>query len=163
MKKLFGLFGWLDLNLEKAVLITLLILITLAMTLQIIMRYMFNYSLMWPEEFNRLCFIVTAFFSLGYAIPRKKMLRVDIVMELVPKELVKVIDYMGKIISLGFYIYLFYGCIGVTANSYALQAKTPALELPWYIVYIMISIGFGMAVLRSIQELVIDVLAEIQS
>ena len=154
---------WLDLYLEETVLVILLIAITLVMTLQIVMRYIFNYSLMWPEEFNRLCFIVSAFFTMGYAIRKKKMLRVDIVMTLVPKRLATVIDFIGKVISLVFYVYIFFfGVVVFTTNSFKQSATTPALGVPWYIVYTVVCIGFGLAVVRSVQELVLDTIAVIK-
>ncbi len=159
MKKLFR---WLDLYLEEAALVVLLVVITIVMVFQIIMRFVFNNSMMWPEEFNRLCFIVSAFFTLGYAIRKKKMLKVDIVMKLLPKAFGTVVDYIGKIVALALYVYLFYGVWNATANAIKQVSKTPAIGMPWYVIYVLVTIAFGLAILRSVQELVMDTKARIQ-
>ena len=44
---------WLDKHLEEVILVLLLSLIVLVMLYQIVMRYVFNDSLTWSEEFCR--------------------------------------------------------------------------------------------------------------
>ena len=44
-------------HLEEYLIALFLIAITFVMLLQIVMRYVFQHSLSWPEEFSRYCFV----------------------------------------------------------------------------------------------------------
>lgn len=59
---------WLDDNLEEALLIALLVLMTLLMGLQVFSRYILNASLSWSEELTRYLFIWSGFLSISYCI-----------------------------------------------------------------------------------------------
>lgn len=54
---------WLDDNLEEALLIALLVMMTLLMGLQVFSRYILNASLSWSEELTRYLFIWSGFFK----------------------------------------------------------------------------------------------------
>jgi len=62
---------WLDDHLEEYILAVLLVTISCVMMLQIIMRYIFNSSLPWPEELTRYCFVWSGFLGIGYSIKRE--------------------------------------------------------------------------------------------
>ena len=46
---------WLDKHFEETLLGIFLILITVIIFLQVVMRYVFSRALSWPEEFTRYC------------------------------------------------------------------------------------------------------------
>ena len=62
---------WLDEHFEQAILTMLLSLIVLIMLLQVIMRYVFNNSLSWPEELSRILFVWFTFIGLSYATAKQ--------------------------------------------------------------------------------------------
>ena len=76
MKKLLY---WIDHYLEEAILVIFLILIACVMMLQIVVRYVFQSPLPWPEEFCRYCFVYSVMIATGYCIRNGSMLRVDVV------------------------------------------------------------------------------------
>lgn len=55
-------------HLEEYLIALFLIAITFVMLLQIVMRYVFQHSLSWPEEFSRYCFVYITFLTFGYCI-----------------------------------------------------------------------------------------------
>ena len=61
---------WLDDNLEEALLIALLVMMTLLMGLQVFSRYILNASLSWSEELTRYLFIWSGFLSISYCIKK---------------------------------------------------------------------------------------------
>ena len=145
---------WLDKYAEEFVLVMLLIAMCCVILLQIIMRYVFRYALPWPEEFSRFCYIFTGFVSLGYCTQRNKMLRVDIIYELVPSVVKKVLDAFGAVIVLAFYAYGLYHSILAVEISRMLGTTSPALELPLYILNMSVPIGFTAGLIRQIQRIV---------
>ena len=50
-------------HLEEYLIALFLIAITFVMLLQIVMRYVFQHSLSWPEEFSRYCFVYITFLT----------------------------------------------------------------------------------------------------
>ena len=64
-------------HLEEYLIALFLIAITFVMLLQIVMRYVFQHSLSWPEEFSRYCFVYITFLTFGYCIQHDSMLRLD--------------------------------------------------------------------------------------
>lgn len=150
MKKLWK---WFDENFEEGMLMILLILMTIVMFLQIIMRFVFRESMSWPEEFCRFCFVISGFLSIGYCIRRDKMLKVDILMGLFPDGVKKLLDVAGRIITLLFFSYFSYHAYFAMMNSIRGGMTSPAMEMPMYILYGSVFAGSVIGVLRQIQNL----------
>ena len=111
-------------------------------------------SMPWPEEFSRYCYIWTVFLSLGYTIQKGNMLRVGVVMDLLPNRLRKSIEIVVNIIMLAIFVVLFRYSIIYTGKIKVTGQFSPAMHIPMWIMYMSTIIGFGLAVLRMIQEII---------
>lgn len=145
---------WFDENFEECLLMILLILMTLVMFAQILMRFIFKASMSWPEEFCRFCFVISGFLSIGYCIRRQKMLKVDILMGLFPDNVKRIFDVVGRIVTLLFFAYFSYYAYFALTNSIKGGMKSPAMEMPMYILYGSVFLGAVIGVLRQIQDLI---------
>ncbi len=123
------------------------------MMAQIVARSVFS-SMAWPEEFARYCYIWTVFLSLGYTIRKGNMLRVGIVMDLLPHKLRKSIEIITNIIMLVLFVILSYYSIIYTNKIKSTGQLSPAMRIPMWIMYLSTIIGFGLASLRMIQEII---------
>lgn len=150
MKKVWK---WFDENFEESLLMMLLILMTVVMFAQIVMRFVFRESMPWPEEFCRYCFVISGFLSIGYCIRRDKMLKVDILMGLFPDRAKKVLDVAGRVITLLFFAYFSYYAYFAMMNSIKSGMTSPAMEMPMYILYGSVFVGSVIGVLRQLQDL----------
>lgn len=148
---------WLDENFEEYFLMILLVMITLIMMLQIVMRYVFNASLSWPEELTRYCFVWSTFIGISYSIRRGTMLKIDAILSMMPKGMQKIIVVLTELIVLVFFGYLLFNSVEVVTGIYASGQKSPAIGIPMYIIYSCTIVGFSLAVLRSFQVLVVSV------
>jgi len=147
---------WLNKHLEEAILVFLLATISCVMMAQIIARTFFN-SMTWPEEFSRYCYIWTVFLSLGYTIKKGNMLRVGIVMDLLPQKLRKSIEIIVNIIMLVLFVILLRYSIIYTGKIKSSGQFSPAMHLPMWIMYMSTIIGFALAALRMIQEIISNI------
>lgn len=147
-------FKWLDEDLEESLLMILLIVISLVMMLQVIMRYCFRQSLPWPEEFCRYCFVYSGFLSIGYCIRRGKMLKVDILIGFLPKMLQRILDIAGRVVTMLFFLYLAYYALHATRNSMLGGMKSPALQVPMWLLYASVLLGSSLGVFRQIQDII---------
>ncbi|MGE4276973.1 MAG: TRAP transporter small permease [Lawsonibacter sp.] len=152
MKKKF--WAWLDNDLEESILMVLLVAISVVMMAQVVMRYCFHQSMSWPEEFCRFCFVYSGFISIGYCVRRGKMLKVDILVGFFPMKMQKIVDILGQLVTLIFFAYMTYYAFLSTKASMAGGMKSPALELPLWILYASVFLGSSLGVIRQIEELI---------
>ena len=144
---------WLDEHLEEALMIILLGLISCIMMAQIIARNLFT-SMTWPEEFSRYCYIWSVFLSLGYTIKKGSMLKVGLVMELLPQKVRKSIEILINIIILAICVVFFRHSITYTGIIKTIGQVSPAMHIPMWIMYLSTILGFGLASIRTVQQIV---------
>ena len=144
---------WLDEHLEETILVFLLAAISVIMMTQVVARTLFS-SMSWPEEFSRYCYIWTVLLSLGYTIKKGNMLRVGILMDMLPHKLRKSMEILTNIIMLVLFGILFYYSIIYTNKIRITGQTSPAMQIPMWIMYLSTIIGFGLASIRMIQEIV---------
>ena len=149
-------FKWLNKHFEEAILVFLLATISCVMMAQIIARTFFN-SMTWPEEFSRYCYIWTVFLSLGYTIKKGNMLKVGIVMDLLPQKLRKRIEIIVNVIMLVLFVILLRYSIIYTGKVKSSGQFSPAMHLPMWIMYMSTIIGFALAALRMVQEIISNI------
>ena len=149
-----GLVGALDRHFEEYLLAVLLILISCVMLLQIVMRYAFSAALPWPEEFSRYCFVYSAFLTVGYCTQRGTLLRVDLVASFMPKPVQRALDLVMRVCCLVFYAALFYSSILLTQRIHASGQMTPAMRVPFSVVYFAAVVGFFCGTIRGVQDVV---------
>jgi len=150
MKKIIK---WLNINFEEKLLAIFLVIIACIIIFQVFMRYIVRSALPWPEEFSRYCFVYSTMLSMGYCIRKDAMLRVDILVKMMPKFLQKFVNILIMLVSLALYYYLFYHSFSVVAFALKSVQLSPAMRFPMYLLYISATIGFGLATIRTIQDI----------
>ena len=147
---------WLDTHFEEVLLGIFLLLITAVIFLQIIFRYCLKASLIWPEEFARFCLVCSTIFSMGYCIRRNTMMKVDIVANLLPAGLRRVVDLGIVLLSIALYAFLFYYSIDVTKTAAKTHQLSTAMLMPMSWLYGVCTAALALAVVREIQRLVLS-------
>jgi len=151
--KMKKFWKWLNEDFEETLLMILLIAMSVAMVAQIVMRYVFSASMSWPEEFCRFTFVVSGFLSIGYCVRKNKMLKVDILLGFFPEGMKKAVDLIGRVFTLVFFGYLGYHGWFALVNSFTRGMKSPAMEMPMWILYAFVVFGCLLGVIRQIQDL----------
>lgn len=142
---------YLDDHFEETIMVALLAFICCATMLQIIMRYFFHHALPWPEEFCRFAFVYTGFLSAGYCIKNKSVLRVDVLIQFLPKVVQNAITILGKVLTLVVYLYLGWNSFNLIATT---TSVSTAMQISYKFVYAALPIGFFLGALRQVQEFV---------
>ena len=147
---------WLDHSFEEWILGVLLIGIAVILMLQIIMRSVIGVSLTWAEEIARYFYVWSVFLSLGYTIRINNILRVDLLLDCLPKQIRKVVEIALDALSAALYLYFAYYSVSVVSKVQISGQTSPALEIQMYLVYAIIPFGFALASLRSVQKIYLD-------
>lgn len=149
---------WLDDHLEEAFLVICLVLISVVMMAQVVVRKIPGIQpLTWAEEFSRFLWIMSVFVSLAYTIRKESMLRVGVVLDLFPVIVRKVVGICVDIVVIAMMGICAVNSVGVYNKIVASRELSPAMQWPMAGVYIFMLIGFFLATARGVQMLIIHI------
>ena len=150
---------WLDLHFEEAILIFLLIVIACVELLQVICRNIpFIPSLTWAEELCRFAWIATVFLSLPYTIRTSNELRVSVLLDALPDRLHNLLNILVDVLTAVMMGILCVASVSVMTRIYASGETSSAMLWPMWIMYLIVIIGFALAVVRSVQMGIIHII-----
>lgn len=152
------LVKWLDEHMEEAALVVLLLVITCVSMVQVVIRKIpWIPSLTWAEEFCRFCWIWSVFISLPYTIRMGNMLRVGVLLDTLPNSVRKTINIIVDLITMACMALLAFHSVTLVGNIKASGELSPAMLWPMWVIYSMMLIGFGLAVLRGGQQVYLHI------
>jgi C4-dicarboxylate transporter, DctQ subunit len=155
IRKLGKLFN----NIEYVALVTALAVMVIVIFSQVVMRYVFNNSLSWSEEFARYLFVWFSWMGVSAAVKDKEHLKVDILLTALDKRgLLKTKEITNIIVALVWLattlIVAYYGYQVVIAQM-NMNVVTPAMRMPVWIGYLSVpacSLVVGIRLLVRIVE-----------
>lgn len=128
----------------------------IALFFNVVLRYGFNYTLAWSEELVREVIIYTTFIGLGVAIKNKSMIKIDALVQLVPKLKIP-LTFFSNIVTMIFALMMLYFGWKMVLLQASTDQKTIIMEIPLEYLYAFIPImGFTMLI-RTIQVMYQDV------
>lgn len=127
---------------EEYVLSTAVIAMALLLIIGVVMRSVFNNSLTFTEEVSSALLVLVSFFGLGYCARKGRHITMSMVFDVVGNKYKKIF-----MIVISFVSAIAMGYIGYLALRYVLSVKnlgrvTAALQIPMYIIYSVVPIGF---------------------
>jgi TRAP-type C4-dicarboxylate transport system permease small subunit len=144
---------WLDEHVEEAILtVALLILVTLT-SVNVILRYVFNSGLVWSDEICKYCLIYSGFFSIGYWVKHGTGIKVDALVQILPKSVQKVLYVVTQGIMLVFFCIATKAAFSQMMKIKATNQVSGTLQISMVWVYIAPTLGFAWAVFRILQGL----------
>jgi len=147
---------WLDNNLEVLICGILLMLLSIVMMLQVIMRYGLNAALSWPEEFSRYCYIWITFFSISLTIRSGSYFRVTALVDMLPRKGRQIAEVLVHLVNLIFFGACAYYSIDIFTSVFNSTQSSPALRIPIYFVYAALPLGMFLSTFRSIQMIILN-------
>lgn len=145
-------------KLEEYVLCGSLVLTTLIIFAQIIMRSVFNSSLTWSEELTRYIFIWQIWLGVSIAQKEKQHIKVELLFSFVKNEKFKdVVDIIATLIMIAFNIFLIINGTELVGQMIVRHNLSGAMRLPMYIVYIVLPLSAGVFCLRLLGQIVGDI------
>lgn len=145
-----------DDNFEEIILMLLLAAMTMVMGIQVVSRYVFNYSLTWSEEITRYMFIWSAFLSISHCTRKQISIRIEQIISMFPAKINAIFKIVEKVIMLAFFSYMVkYAYVFVQASVTSGQLS-PAMRLPMYLIQVAPLVGFALTIVRLLQSLVFE-------
>ncbi|WP_391089841.1 TRAP transporter small permease subunit [Vibrio sp. NH-UV-68] len=142
---------WLDDNLESALGGLLLAGIVILITVQVVMRYVFQNALSWSEELTLWTFIWFIWIGIAYAFKERKHVKVTFFQDLLPPKVKRVLEIMIDVAIIVFLLTMTYQSYKLITLPYVLSQKSVVLNLPIAIMYSSAPVGSLLSVFRIIQ------------
>lgn len=147
-------------KLEEYLLCGSLVFTTLVIFAQIIMRSIFNNSLVWSEELTRYIFIWQIWMGVSIAQRDKQHIKVELLFSFVKNEKAKsVIDIVATTIWVAFSAFLLVNGTQLVQQMISRGNVSSAMRLPMYLVYIVLPLSAFVLCLRLAAQIVEDVKA----
>ena len=111
-------------------------------------------SLPWSEELARYCFVWMVCLGTSYAVKDDKLTNVDLVVNLFGSKSKKVISLIVNLLMLTFSVVVVYYGMNSVLRMLHFGQKSPALRIPKGYIYLAAPVGFGLAGIRTIQNMI---------
>lgn len=152
-------------NLEKPIIIICLLGSILLISYQCLGRYILTEFFpdmiipAWTEETARFLFIWSTYSAIPLTIRLRNNIRVDVIYDRLSPSLQGMTWIMVDIAFLALSSVILYTSFGYLEMQLKYAQYTPALRIPYYIPYLILPLGFGLMVIRLLQ----DIVAQIQA
>jgi len=111
---------------------------------QVVMRYVFSYSLPWSEELSRYIYLWQIWIGASYAVAEGRHLRISMILDKLTIATRSKLEISVYIVWLGFSIYLVITGMDVVQKIFASGQLSPALRMPMAYAYASVPIGAAM-------------------
>ncbi|SKA67075.1 TRAP transporter small permease [Desulfobaculum bizertense] len=153
---LLRILKWLDDNLEAFFMVTFLGLASVFIFVQVVARYVFESSFSWSEEVSRYMFIWLIYLGISYAVKTDSHIKVDALLtrDFLSDVQKKLLCILSDLIFLAFSTTVAYVGYQV-AHLIARRGQiTAATEIPMWIIYLAVPVGYSLCTFRLLQTLV---------
>ena len=136
---------------ERCVAIFSFCAMTILVSINVFSRYILKTSLIFTEELSYVFFNWFVLIGLCNIFRTRGLVAVDIFVNALPEKIAWVVNFLIDVMVLGVNVVLTYLSINLAISGYT--RKTPALTLPYTIMYIPAVISFAVMAISSINML----------
>ncbi|MCF7934704.1 MAG: TRAP transporter small permease [Spirochaetia bacterium] len=148
------LFKWLDINFEPVMMAVMFYAITLLLTLQVVLRFVFSTGFSWGEEVARFMFVWLMYFGIAYATRNQRHIRVSFLVQRFGDKGHKIVMIISDMIFLIFSLLILLSAIKVCQSIFAYEDMAVTINVSLNVVYGAGVAGFGLIAIRLIQSII---------
>ncbi len=152
----------LNVNFEKPFMIIGLVGAVLLIVYQSLGRYVFAkyfpamHIPFWTEELARFMFIWAMYFAIPLTIKHRENIRVDVIYDKFSPKWRGILWMYSDLAFIVMAGSIFYTSLGYIHMQWEFEQETAALRIPYYIPYAILPLGFGLMVIRLIQDISVE-------
>lgn len=141
---------WIDKYLEEFLISIILVVITILMLAQFMLRFA-GYSLTWSDEACRYLFVWSVGIGISYASKKGEHLRMDIIPNLFPKT-EKFFEILCDVSLVLVSIWMIKPGYAVITQLFTTQQWGASTNIPMWVVYASMLTGFGLTIIRIAEK-----------
>jgi C4-dicarboxylate transporter, DctQ subunit len=147
-----GLWGVFN-NMESYAAIPMQVGLVFILTINMFYRYFIGHSVPWAEEISRFIFIALVYISVGYASIRNRHIRITMQLSLVGKKGRVILLTIADSIWVAYNLIIIIKGFQMMHEMLNFKFNSPVLNIPMYISYAFIPLGFIFMTIRVIQNM----------
>ncbi len=144
---------FIDEHLEEAMIVLLLATMTALVSMQVIMRYVFSASLTWSDEAARYCFIWMTYLGVAYGVKKNAHVNVTVLSDALPDRFAPFLRIVSQLLVGVFALLIVYEGSFLVQKILRFGQKSSSLGIPMAWVYLAPMAGFGLVLVRLLQNL----------
>jgi TRAP-type C4-dicarboxylate transport system permease small subunit len=142
---------------EEFVLSYSVIAMAILLIVGVFMRTVMNSSLTFSEEIASALLILVSFFGLGYCARKGRHITMSIVFDMVSNKYKKLFMIVISFVSAIATSYITFLAVKYVLSVQKLGRVTPALQIPIYLIYAVVPLGFLLATIEYIRSFIFNI------
>jgi len=145
---------FIDENLEKILLVAMLLVMVIVVFAQVMMRFVFQNSLAWSEEVARYLFVWQVWLGASYAAKKTEHMKVDLLRRKLKGNGGIYVAIIADVVSIAFCLYLTSLSFTQMQGIYKLHRTATSFNMPIWIAYLSVPMGAGLMSIRLLQNII---------
>lgn len=144
-------------NAERLAMLWLYAFIVVVIVVEVLRRFVFDYSSIWGEESARFAFVYLVWIGAAVGVRNRSHIRFTIIADMLPPRGATALSMLGSLAIMGFAAFAFYWSIEPIETSLRFGSVSEGLRLSraWFLV--AVPIGFALVFTRAIAVLIEDI------
>ena len=131
------IFKFID-RVENFALVWTILILAFIGFVQVITRYVFNFSFPWFEELGRYLGVFIAFLGAAIGVKTGSHFTMDLLVSMLPASIRWLVNLFSHLLSAGFFFIVAVYSWKIISRMYGYETTSPAMGLPMYIAYLPI-------------------------
>ena len=147
-----------DKNGERYLLLVFYAFVVTVIFIEVIRRFVFQYSSIWGEETARYAFIYLVWIGAAAAVKDRAHIRIDIIFKFLPDKAIAILYLLGDVITLIFACAALYWSLESVGTSIRFDAATHGLRINQAWFTFAVPFGFSLILIRLVQSIRRDIM-----
>ncbi|MCM3760943.1 TRAP transporter small permease [Alkalihalobacillus oceani] len=140
-------------RLEEVVIGSAILIVSLLILVNVVLRYLFGTGINWTEEMVRFLMILVTFVGASICVRQGSHISVDFLFNLLKGKAKKWLTLCIYLICVIFTASMAWYSLEIIQQNMRFIQKAPALQIPMYIPYLILPLGLSLCTIRYIQEI----------
>lgn len=143
---------WLE-QLEELLVILLMAAMTLVTFVQVVARYVFNYSFVWALELTGVMFAWLIFIGMSYGVRAHAHIGVDAAVRLLGPRAARAVGVLAALLCIAYALIVTWGGYQYVAKMHAVGIEMQDIPVQQWIPRLVMPLGFALLAFRFVQAL----------
>lgn len=140
-------------RLEEGLIALLLGAMTVITFVQVVARYVFNYSFVWALELVTFLFAWLIFLGISYGVKVGAHIGVEALPQALPPKARRVVGAIAALLCMAYCVILFWGSWQYVEKMYVIGILAQDLPIPVWVPRVVLPLGFGLTFVRFAEVL----------
>jgi TRAP-type transport system small permease protein len=152
-----GIIKWFDNNIEKVLSTVLFMAFSGLMIINVLMILISNEAIAWASEGVMVMFVFFVWIAISYAFKERKHISVTALVEMLPKNVQKIMSLVVNAIIIIFFANLVIVGIELLLHPSVQNKSSLLLKYPMWIFYSSAPLGATLSIIRILQNSIVDI------